>query len=81
MKTSREISIRDFDAWSGGQDTKDIILEHGKAKDFDFLIEDLYPDGIDETTLNDILWHDSEWVFKSLRIRLDEHEEDNDEEE
>ena len=76
MKTSREISIRDFEAWSGGKDTQEVILEHGKASDFDFLIEDLYPDGIDETTLNDILWHDSEWVFKSLRIRLDEDEEE-----
>jgi hypothetical protein len=74
MKTYTETSIRNFDAWSGAKETQELILEHGKEKDFDFLIEELYPEGIDETDLNDILWHDSEWVLDSLNIRLDEEE-------
>jgi hypothetical protein len=44
-------------------------LDNGKEKDFDFLIEDLYPNGITQTQLNDILWHDAEWVYKNLNIR------------
>ena len=75
MKTYTETSIRNFDAWSGAKETQELILEHGKEKVFDYLMEELYPDGLSETQLNDILWHDSEWVLDSLNIRLDEEEE------
>ena len=74
MKTYTETSIRNFDAWSGAKETQELILEHGKEKYFDYLMEELYPDGLSETQLNDILWHDSEWVLDSLNIRLDEEE-------
>lgn len=76
MKVYQEIGIRDFEAWSGAIATKDLIIENNKEDEFDALIEELYPDGIDETQLNDILWFDDEWVFESLGIE----EEDEDEE-
>jgi hypothetical protein len=63
------LKLKNFDAWSGAIDTKETILDNGKEKDFDFLIEDLYPNGITQTQLNDILWHDAEWVYKNLNIR------------
>lgn len=78
MKVYQEISIRNFEAWNGAVATKDLIIEHDKADEFDALIEELYPDGIDETQLNDILWFDDEWVLESLGI--EEEEEDEDEE-
>ena len=69
MKTFNEnAEIRDFNAWSGAVDTKDRIIEEGKADEFDNLIEELYPDGLSETQLNDILWFNSEWVFENLGI-------------
>ena len=55
MKVYQEIGIRDFEAWSGAIATKDLIIENNKEDEFDALIEELYPDGIDETQLNDIL--------------------------
>lgn len=76
MKVYQEISIRDFEAWSGAVATKDLIIENNKEDDFDALIEELYPDGIDETQLNDILWFDSEWVFECLGINEEEDDED-----
>lgn len=63
-------TLRNFDAWSGAVDTKNTILEHDKEEDFECLIDELYPDGITDTQLNDILWFDSEWVFECLDIRL-----------
>ena len=79
MKVYQEISIRDFGAWSGAIATQDLIIEHNKEDEFDALIEELYPDGIDETQLNDILWFDSDWVLESLGIvEEDEDEEDFD---
>ena len=79
MKVYQEISIRDFEAWSGAVATKDLIIKNNKEDEFDALIEELYPDGIDETQLNDILWFDDEWVLESLGIEEeDEYEEDFD---
>ena len=79
MKVYQEISIRNFEAWSGAIATKDLIIENNKEDEFDALIEELYPDGIDETQLNDLLWFDEEWVLESLGIyEDDEDEEDED---
>ena len=79
MKVYQEISIRDFEAGSGAVVTKDLIIKNNKEDEFDALIEELYPDGIDETQLNDILWFDDEWVLESLGIEEeDEYEEDFD---
>ena len=71
------MSLEDFDAWSGAIETKQMILDAGKAADFDALIEELYPDGIEETQLNDILWFEKDWIRESLDIR-DEDDEDED---
>ena len=82
MKTINENqTLADFDAWSGAKDTKETILNNNKGDEFDALIEELYPDGLTETQLNDILWFESDWLFESLDIREDEEEEENDDNE
>lgn len=72
MKLYSETKLVDFQAWSGAVDTKNTIIEHNKAEEFDYLIEELYPDGLSETQLNDLLWFDEEWVFESLGIEIEE---------
>ena len=69
MRILNDLTLENFEPWSGAEDTKEIILDNGKEKDFDFLIEDLYPNGLTETELNDLLWFESEWIFKNLNIR------------
>lgn len=53
------------------------IEDEGKGDEFVSLIEELYPEGIDRTALNDILWFDDEWVFESLGIKEEEESEDD----
>ena len=80
MKTFNEnTTLVNFDAWSGAVDTKERIIQEGKADEFDNLIEELYPDGLSETQLNDILWFEEDWIFEMLGIS-DEEEEDEEEE-
>lgn len=75
MKTYNEnTTLANFDAWSGAVETKDRIINEGKADDFDSLIEELYPDGLSETQLNDILWFEEDWLFESLGITEEEEE-------
>ena len=76
MKTFNENTIlSNFDAWSGAIETKNRIIEEGKENDFNNLIEELYPDGLTETQLNDILWFEEDWIFEMLGISEEEEEE------
>lgn len=69
MKVYSEISIASFEAWSGAVDTLNRVIENGKADTLEAILEDLYPDGMDETQLNDILWFEPDWVFEMCGIR------------
>jgi len=72
MRTYNDTKLVDFQAWSGAIDTKNTIIDHDKQTDFEYLIDELYPDGLSETQLNDILWFDSEWIFEQLGIETNE---------
>lgn len=74
MKIYSETTLRDFNAWSGGVETKRTIIENDKTEEFDQLIEELHPDGINETQLNDILWFEEDWIFEMLGIEEFEEE-------
>jgi len=81
MKTYNETTLSNFDAWSGAVDTKTRIIEEGKAEEFDNLIDELYPEGLSETALNDLLWFEEDWIFENLGISDDEEEEEEEGEE
>ena len=72
MKTYNETTLDRFDAWSGAIDTKKRIIQECKSEEFDSLIEELYPDGLSETQLNDILWFEQDWLYESLVIEIEE---------
>lgn len=55
MKIISETSIANFETWSGAKETQRLIIENGKENDFDRLIDELYPEGLSDTQLNDIL--------------------------
>ena len=75
MKVYQEISFEDFDAWSGAVDTKEKIIDAEKAEEFEALVEELFPNGIDATELNDFLWFDDDYILEILGI-TEEDEED-----
>ena len=68
MKITSEISLKNFKAWSGAKDTLNKLIELDKCDELEFILEDLYPDGLTETELNDILWFDDEWIYETLGI-------------
>lgn len=61
-------SVSNYNPWSGAVSTYETIEEEGKLDELDCLLEELYPEGISESKLNDILWFDSDWVFAQLGI-------------
>ena len=68
MKITSEMSLKNFKAWSGAKDTLNKLIELDKCDELEFILDDLYPDGLTETQLNDILWFDDKWVYETLGI-------------
>ena len=75
MIIKTETNLRNFEAWAGAIDTKNLILDAGLEEEFEILIDELYPDGLTDTELNDILWFDSDWILENLGIKEEEEEE------
>jgi hypothetical protein len=76
MKIISELTLYQFDAWSGAVETKNAIIAAGKENEFDSMIYDLYPNGMTDTELNDFLWFDEEYIFEYLGIDQEQDEEE-----
>lgn len=72
MKITKEISLKDFEAWSGAKDTLNELTE-SECEQLESILEDVHPDGMDETELNDILWFENDWIAECLGYRNWEH--------
>ena len=68
MKITSEMSLKNFKAWSGAKDTLNKLIELDKCDDLEFILDDLYPNGLTDTQLNDILWFEDEWIYETLGI-------------
>lgn len=72
MTITYELDLNRFEAWSGAKETLERIQREGKCTELENVLEELYPDGMTETQLNDLLWFDSESVYEWLGIRSEE---------
>ena len=72
MTITYELDLNSFEAWSGAKDTLDKIIDEGKCEELEGILEDMYPDGMTETELNDLLWFESESIYEWLGIRSKE---------
>lgn len=64
----------DYSPWSDAVDTYDKIYNADKMEELEALLEDEFPEGATMADINDMLWHDSEYVLSALGI-ADEDEE------
>lgn len=72
MKIYKEISLCDFEPWSGAKCRFD-ELTRDECEQLESILEDLYPDGMDETQLNDLLWFEEDWIAEQLGYKDWEH--------
>ena len=68
-KIIREINFNTYESTENVQRTLDRIKEEGKVEALEALIEEMYPEGVEETVLDDILGYESDWLFDMLGIR------------
>ena len=64
-------NLNEFEPWSGAVSTWELIVEADKVDALDFMLEDLYPEGMTSTELNDLLWFESDWIIDMLGISRD----------
>lgn len=67
-----KISVKDYKPWNGATITYKRIQEADKLDYLNSLLEEIYPDGIDAQTLNDLLWFDADWILEMLGIEVEE---------
>lgn len=67
-----KISLDDltlFKPWGGAKDVWELIISQDKLEALDKALEDMYPEGITATDLNDILWFEKDWVFDTIDLK------------
>ena len=65
MKIMKEMSLRNFEGWSGAVDTLNTLTDDQKDA-LEANLEELYPDGMDEGNLNDLLWFENDTIAEWL---------------
>ena len=67
MKEVYVSELRD-ELWSGALETLDIIIQEEKLQDLMDLLEELYPEPVDITTINELFWFEEIFLFEQLGI-------------
>ena len=65
MKIYKDESISSFDFWAGAKDTVKYLTDD-EMETIEFILEDLYPDGMSETDLNDFFWFRDDLIAEWL---------------
>ena len=73
MKIYSEKSLRNFEFWSGAKENAS-ELTSAQLDEVETILEDLYPEGMEETQINDLFWFDFDTIKEWLSI-TDEEEE------
>lgn len=84
MKYYVETSLENFEAWSGGRDTLEVLIEKGLCDTVEACLEEILDGDTSDTYINDILWMErdmiAEWCGFSSWEALENGEEEEEEE-
>ena len=80
-----KIFTSDLDNFHPSEQCKDLwedIKDNGKIEDLEYALETLYPDGISDVALDDLLCYEEDWIrdLIDLPVEEDEHQEDSEDE-
>ncbi len=69
-KAEVKIDLEKFKPWGNAVSTYDQIQEAGKMKDLEMVLEQGWPDGIKDQTLNELLAEDKDWLAEVLDMEF-----------
>lgn len=65
----KEMSIFDFEPWSGAVNTYERLKREGKLDELDSLLPNMFgKDDVEETELNDLLWFEPDTVYELVGL-------------
>ena len=56
--------------WEGALETLETIIQEKKLQDLMCLLEKIFPEPVDITTVNDLLWFEDDFIFQQLDMGL-----------
>lgn len=65
MKVYEETTLNDFEFWAGAKDRVK-YLTYEELKTLTEILEDLYPEGVEDTTINDLFWFEEDTIAEWL---------------
>ena len=65
MLVNKEVNLGNFEFWSGAVETVKYLTSE-ELETLELILEDIYPEGIDETTLNDLFWFNDDEIANWL---------------
>jgi hypothetical protein len=71
MKIITETDLTDFECWSGAEYFFN-KLTYQELKTISLELEQLYPEGVSETFINDLFWFEQEFICQTIGEDLEE---------
>jgi len=65
MLVNKEVNLGNFEFWSGAVETVKYLTSE-ELETIESTLEELYPEGLDETTLNDLFWFNGDEIANWL---------------
>ena len=65
MTIKTETTLKNFDFWSGAKDTVKYLTE-SELDTIESYLEELYPEGMTDTELNDFIWFEDDTIAEWL---------------
>ena len=70
MTIKTEQSLRCFEFWSGAKDNAAMMTTE-ELDSVENALEELYPEGMTDTEINDLFWFDFEYVCELIGLEYD----------
>jgi hypothetical protein len=70
MLIIREDSLTNFEFWSGAKDNAEKLTAE-QLEEVERQLEEIYPEGMTETHINDLFWFDFEWICELIGLVYD----------
>lgn len=67
----KEISIYDFEPWSGAVGTYRRLERNNKLNELERLLPEIFNDDVEETELNDLLWFEPNTVYELVGLQTE----------
>jgi len=65
MNIYKEENLSNFEFWSGAKDTAEYLTDD-ELDQIEEILDELYPEGMDETELNDLFWFEDDLIAEWL---------------